>query len=81
MTDVPEPTPEQVAALEAGRVAYARGQPSGDCPYNSDEPGLQVPWVRGWVVARTATVYAEGEGPPTDRQLTAMVRWRSRTLP
>ena len=51
-TETP-PTPEQVAAYDAGRQAYADGQPSTSCPHEADGPdALRTLWVRGYVFAR-----------------------------
>lgn len=78
--DVPEPSPAQIAAFDAGGIAYAEGRPSLDCPFKGDEPELRLLWVRGWVLARTGTLNAGITVPPTDPRLTAMERWQVATV-
>jgi len=48
---VPEPTPAQIGAFDAGQVAYNTGQPSTTCPFGPTEDldllELRVLWIRG----------------------------------
>lgn len=59
---VPEPTPDQVGAYDAGIIAYNEGRPSTSVPFSSADPqvaDVRILWIRGWVHARTAHVYGD----------------------
>lgn len=74
----------QVAAFDAGRVAYNEARPSRDVPFLSSDPDvgdLRTLWIRGWVLARTDQLYGNVEVPPADPKLTAMKRWRIARAP
>ena len=47
---MPEPTPAQIGAFDAGQVAYNTGQPSTTCPFGPTEDldllELRVLWIR-----------------------------------
>lgn len=76
----PRPTVIQVAAFDAGAIAYNTGQPSTACPFRNDSlddvGDLRILWIRGWVLARNAHLYGDVELPPTDPKLRAMECWR-----
>lgn len=56
-TQQPEPSPELVAAYEAGWAAHLDGEPSTSCPYpaGSDE---RLVWVRGYTKHRSTVLSA-----------------------
>lgn len=53
---VPEPSEEQIEAYDAGRAAYAAGDPSTVCPHEPRSE-LGTLWVRGYVLARRDDQY------------------------
>lgn len=53
---IPEPSPEQVEAYDAGRAAYGAGEPSTTCPHDPRSE-LGVLWLRGFVLARRDDQY------------------------
>jgi hypothetical protein len=53
---VPEPSDEQVEAYDAGRAAYAAGDPSTACPHEP-RSDLGTLWLRGYVLARRDDQY------------------------
>ncbi len=75
---MPEPTPAQIGAFDAGQVAYNTGQPSTTCPFGPTEDldllELRVLWIRGWVLARQVHLWSTS-APPNDPQLSAMAAW------
>ena len=53
---VPEPSEEQVEAYDAGRAAYAAGEPSTAVPHPPTSE-LGTLWLRGYVLARRDDQY------------------------
>jgi hypothetical protein len=53
---IPEPTPEQVDAYDAGRDAYGADLDSTVCPHDPRSE-LGVLWLRGFVLARRDDQY------------------------
>lgn len=53
---IPEPSPEQTEAYDAGRAAYGAGEESTTCPHDPRSE-LGVLWLRGFVLARRDDLY------------------------
>lgn len=57
---IPEPTPGQIEAYDAGRAAYEAGQESRAVPYPAGSENRLL-WLRGYTLARRDDLYGTPE--------------------